>query len=80
MKTPEIGQLITGTGVSGRHYTGSFLGASPDGGQYRIALKGAGKVFIGARTSHPVTETCEHDIDPASCTGYGPAAIRQEDM
>jgi len=55
----STGQIITGQGRSERPYTGSYLYTTPDGTQHRIALQGAGKVFIAAATARTVPETIE---------------------
>lgn len=53
---PQIGDKIRGWTVSGRLMRGTYLATDPTGTQYRIALQGAGKLFIAAATAQPDTE------------------------
>lgn len=64
----ELGELITGQGRSARPYTGSYLYTTADGSQHRIALQGAGKVFIAAATARTVPQTIEHALTAADRT------------
>jgi hypothetical protein len=50
----KIGDKVTGLGKSGRRYTGTYLGSSPVTGLTRIALQGAGKVFVDSVTVRKV--------------------------
>jgi len=53
---PQIGDKIRGWTASGRMMRGTYLATDPTGKQYRIALQGAGKLFIAAATALADTE------------------------
>jgi hypothetical protein len=55
-RRPEIGDRLRGWTRSDRLAEGTFLAADPSGTSYRIALQGAGKVFIAAATAEILNE------------------------
>lgn len=57
--SPQVGDKIRGWTRSGAAARGIYLATDPSGTQYRIALQGAGKVFIAAATADFVTEERE---------------------
>jgi hypothetical protein len=58
-RKPEVGDRIQGWTKSDRLAQGTYLATDPSGTSYRIALQGAGKVFICAATAEFVTEERE---------------------
>lgn len=59
MIRPKIGDRVTGWTRSDRRAEGVYLATDPSGTSFRIALQGAGKVFIAAATAEFVTEERE---------------------
>jgi hypothetical protein len=55
-RRPEIGERLRGWTASGKLTEGTYLATEPSGTSYRIALQGAGKVFIAAATAEILTE------------------------
>ena len=59
MIRPEIGDRVRGWTRNDRPAEGTYLATDPSGTSFRIALQGAGKVFICAATAEFITDERE---------------------